>query len=55
MQGDVAQRFITQGKIAVAPGNFYGPSGSGFIRMNFATSREIVQDAVTRIVSVLEP
>jgi len=55
MQGDVAQRFITQGKIAIAPGNFYGPSGSGFIRMNFATSREIVQDAVTRIVSVLEP
>jgi cystathionine beta-lyase len=55
MQGDVAQRFITQGKIAIAPGNFYGPSGSGFIRMNFATSREIVQDAVARIVSVLEP
>jgi cystathionine beta-lyase len=54
MQGDVAQRFITEGKIAIAPGNFYGPSGSGFIRMNFATSREIVQDAVTRIVSVLE-
>jgi len=55
MQGDVAQRFITQGKIAIAPGNFYGPSGSGFIRMNFSTSREIVQDAVARIVSVLEP
>jgi len=54
MQGDVAQRFITEGKIAIAPGNFYGPSGSGFIRMNFSTSREIVQDAVGRIVSVLE-
>jgi cystathionine beta-lyase len=50
MQGDVAQRFITEGKIAIAPGNFYGPSGSGFIRMNFSTSKEIVQDAVTRIV-----
>ena len=53
MQGDVAQRFITEGKIAIAPGNFYGPSGSGFIRMNFSTSKEIVQDAVRRIISTV--
>ena len=53
MQGDVAQRFITEGKIAIAPGNFYGPSGSGFIRMNFSTSKEIIQDAVTRIISTV--
>ena len=54
LQGDIASRFITEGKIAIAPGNFYGPSGSGFIRMNFATSREIIQDAVGRIVSVIQ-
>ena len=53
MQGDVAQRFITEGKIAIAPGNFYGPSGSGFIRMNFSTSKEIIQDAARRIISTV--
>ncbi len=53
-QGDVASRFITEGKIAIAPGNFYGPSGNGFIRMNFATSKEIIQDAVQRILSVVQ-
>jgi len=54
LKGDIANRFITEGKIAVAPGHFYGPSGDGFIRMNFATSKEIIQDAVGRIVGVLE-
>ena len=52
--GNIPSRFITEGKIAIAPGNFYGPSGSGFIRMNFATSKEIIQDAVERIVGVLQ-
>lgn len=51
--GDVADFFISKGKIAVAPGNFYGPSGSGFIRINFATSKELVRDAVERINSAL--
>jgi cystathionine beta-lyase len=54
VQGDIANRFITEGKIAIAPGNLYGPSGDGFIRVNFATSKEIIQDAVGRIVGVLE-
>ena len=54
VQGDIASRFITEGKIAIAPGNFYGPSGSGFIRMNFATSKEIIQEAVQRILSVVQ-
>ncbi len=53
LQGEIASKFISEGKIAIAPGNFYGPSGSGFIRINFATSKEITQDAVERIVKVL--
>jgi cystathionine beta-lyase len=51
--GDIAEILLAQGKIAVAPGHLYGPSGSGFIRINFATSREIIDDSVTRISKVL--
>lgn len=51
--GDISENFISRGKIAIAPGNFYGPTGSGFIRMNFATSREIIADAVDRIIRAL--
>ena len=50
---DIAEILLSQGKIAVAPGHLYGASGLGFIRINFATSREIVDDAVMRIATVL--
>ena len=53
LEGDIANRFISEGKIAVAPGNYYGPSGTGFIRINFATSRELIAEAVTRIAKTL--
>ena len=53
LSGDIAQHFINKGRIAIAPGNFYGPTGSGFIRINFATSRELILDAITRISKVL--
>ncbi len=53
LEGDIANYFISRGKIAIAPGNFYGPSGAGFIRMNFATSKEIIHEALTRITRAL--
>jgi cystathionine beta-lyase len=53
LSGDFAQHFLDKGKIAIAPGNFYGPTGAGFIRINFATSRELIHDAMTRITKAL--
>jgi cystathionine beta-lyase len=53
LSGDFAQHFLDKGKIAIAPGNFYGPTGAQFIRINFATSRELIHDAMTRIAKVL--
>lgn len=50
----IGESMITLGKIAVAPGQLYGPGGQGFIRINFATSDEILQDAVERIATALE-
>jgi len=37
----------------VASGSLYGPSGPGFIRINFATSGEILSEAVKRIARAL--
>ena len=48
-QSELSEILLSHGKIAVAPGKFYGPSGAGFIRINFATSSEIIEDAVSRI------
>ena len=51
---DIAELLLTHGKIAVAPGHLYGPSGTGFIRINFATSFEIIEESVKKIKSTLE-
>ena len=51
---DIADLLLTHGKIAVAPGHLYGPSGTGFIRINFSTSFEIIEESVKRIKSTLE-
>ena len=54
LNGDIAEVLLSKGKISVASGHLYGPSGQGFIRVNFATSREIVDDAVRRITTALQ-
>jgi len=50
---DVSNLMIEHGKIAVASGALYGPGGRGFIRINFATSSEILEDAIDRIAAAL--
>ena len=53
-QNEIAEILLKQGKISVAPGHLYGPSGAGFIRINFATSHEIIEDATQRIALALK-
>jgi aminotransferase len=53
-QKNIADLLLTHGKIAVAPGHLYGPTGTGFIRINFSTSFEIIEESVRRIKSTLE-
>ncbi len=48
-KNELAELLLSKGKIAVAPGKLYGPGGVGFIRINFATSFEIIDDAINRI------
>ena len=42
-------RFLERGRVALAPGPRFGPDGDGFVRLNFATSAEILEEAVTRM------
>lgn len=53
-QNELADLLLSQGRLAVAPGKLYGPGGVGFIRINFATSFEILDDALNRIGSTIK-
>ncbi len=45
--------FLNRGAVAVEPGLRFGARGAGHVRLNFATSPEIVADAVIRMASSL--
>lgn len=48
--GDDLYRFLLEdAKVGLNDGPRYGPGGEGFTRINFATSRAIVQEALIRI------
>jgi len=48
---DPAAVFLEHGRVALNPGANFGPGGAGFVRMNLATSPEILTEAVRRMAS----
>jgi cystathionine beta-lyase len=50
--GTPAARFLAEARVAVEPGTRFGAAGAGFIRLNFATSPEILDEAITRLAAV---
>ena len=50
---DPAKVFLEKGKVAFVAGHFYGETGRNFIRFNFATSEEIISNAIDRMVRSL--
>lgn len=46
---DPAAHFLDHGRVALTPGLKYGSSGSGFVRLNFATSPDLLIETVTRM------
>ncbi len=44
--------FLEEGRVALEPGTRYGAVGAGHVRLNFATSPEILTEAVTRMARV---
>ena len=49
-----AELLLEKGRVAFNNGQDFGPSGAGFVRLNFATSPEILTEAITRMAHVLE-
>ena len=47
----MADYLLKEAKVAVVPGlkQWFGDGAEGYIRMSFATSEEIVQEAIYRI------
>jgi aminotransferase len=43
------ERLLTEERVAVVPGDAFGPSGAGHVRMCYATSYEQVEEALRRI------
>ena len=46
---DPAARFLERGKVALSPGPSFGTGGTGFARLNIATSRKLLEEAVRRM------
>lgn len=46
---EFAQRLLQEERVAVVPGDAFGPSGAGYVRCSYATSLENIEEAVRRI------
>lgn len=51
---EMMDRLLNKGKLALEPGSKYGEAGQGFLRMNVATPRLIVEDGVKRFIKALQ-
>lgn len=49
-----SRRLLEQGKVALSPGPDFGVHGQGFARMNFATSPQLVDEILDRIVDAFD-
>jgi aminotransferase len=51
---EFTERLLREERVACVPGNAFGPSGEGHVRMCYATSYEQLEEAVRRITSFVE-
>ncbi len=45
--------FLERGRLALEAGRRFGPEGAGYVRLNFATSAEIIEEAIDRMIRSL--
>jgi cystathionine beta-lyase len=48
----LCQFFVQQAKVGMNPGNSFGTGGSGFMRLNIASPRHVIAEALIRIASL---
>ncbi|MFF7546354.1 MalY/PatB family protein [Streptomyces canus] len=54
LPGDPADVFLERGRVALNSGVPFGTGGAGFVRLNLATSPELITEAVRRMAAVLD-
>lgn len=50
---EAAERFLQEAHVAVTPGVAFGSAGEGHVRLSFATSDDLLADAVGRLGDLL--
>lgn len=50
---DPAAVFLERGRVALSPGPSFGPGGAGHARLNLATTRALLEDAVGRMAAAV--
>jgi len=53
LSGSPANHFLREGKVALSEGRIFGPGWGKHLRINFATSREILEQVVERMEAAL--
>jgi cystathionine beta-lyase len=53
LPADPAEIFLDRGKVALVSGPVFGTGGEGHVRLNFATSPGVLEEAVRRMASAL--
>ena len=51
---ELSQYFLEQAKIALVPGDVFGPGGEGYLRMSFAASYESIVEGCARLKTAVE-
>jgi aminotransferase len=49
-----AQKLLEEERVAVVPGDAFGPSGTGYVRCSYATAYDKIEEAVHRITRFVE-
>ena len=51
---EVTKKILDDGKVMVNDGAMYGKAGEGFIRINLATTRAMVEEGINRIINAMK-
>lgn len=52
-ESEIMSKLLHEGKVALEPGSKYGEAGKGFLRLNVACPRSMLEDGVARIIKAL--
>lgn len=49
----ISRRLVAEHRVAVAPGETFGPSGAGLVRISLATGRDLLEEGIGRLTDAI--